>query len=144
MFKNIAVAYDDSPEAGRALAAAIRLAKTLRVGLQTITVMEKLPSYTAYGTAADPAMLLTLEEDRKRFYEQLGASAKAAAQREGVELAPHLADGDPTDAIVRFACDQKIDLLVIGLHHRTNRVSRMWSTASAVAQNVPCSLLGVH
>jgi nucleotide-binding universal stress UspA family protein len=67
MFKHIAVAYDDSPEATRALAAGIRLAKTLGVGRQSITVMEKLPAYTAFGAAADPAMLLTLEEDRRNF-----------------------------------------------------------------------------
>jgi nucleotide-binding universal stress UspA family protein len=144
MFKKIAVAYDESPEAGRALEAAIHLAKTLGVGLQSITVMEKLPAYTAFATGADPAMLRTLEEDRAHYYAQLQAKAQAHASHEGVELATHLVDGEEVDGIVCFVCDHKIDLLVIGLHRRHDRMSRLWSTVYTVAQNVPCSVFGVH
>jgi nucleotide-binding universal stress UspA family protein len=144
MFTNIAVAYDDSPEAARALVAAIKLAKTLGVGLQTITVMDPLPHYTGFATAADPAMLNTLEQDRSQYYEKLQASAKSAASREGVELKAHLLDGEAIDGIVHFVCEHNIDLLVIGLHRRHDRFSRLWSTVYAIAQNVPCSVFGVH
>jgi nucleotide-binding universal stress UspA family protein len=144
MFKNIAVAYDESPEASRALAAAIHLAKTLGVVLQTITVMEKLPAYTAFATGADPSMLSVLEEDRNKFYEQLQEKARAAAEREGVEMVTHLLDGEEADSIVGFVCERKIDLLVIGLHRRHDRLSRLWSTVYTIAQNVPCSVFGVH
>jgi nucleotide-binding universal stress UspA family protein len=144
MFKNIAVAYDESPEAGRALAAGIHLAKTLSLGLQTITAMEKLPAYTAFATSADPGMLSVLEEDRVKFYEQLQEKARVAAEREGVELITHLLDGEAVDSIVNFVCERKIDLLVIGLHRRHDRLSRIWSTVYTIAQNVPCSVFGVH
>jgi len=143
MFKNIAVAYDGSPEAARALTAAIRLAKTLGVGLQTITVMEKLPAYTGFAATADAAMLATLEEDRSKYYEQMQTAARALALREGVHLATRLADGEAVDGIVNFVCEHKIDLLVIGLHRRRDRLSRLWSTVSTVAQNVSCCVLGV-
>jgi nucleotide-binding universal stress UspA family protein len=144
MFKKIAVAYDDSPEAGRALAAAIQLAKAFGVGLQTITVMEKLPAYTAYATNSDAAMLNTLELDRKNYYEQVQAKAQTLASREGVQLATQMADGDAVDGIVQFVCEHKIELLVIGLHRRHDRISRIWSTVYTIAQNVPCSVFGVH
>ena len=144
MFKKIAVAYDDSPEAGRALAVAIQLAKTFDVGLQTITVMEKLPAYTAYATSTDAAMINTLEEDRKNYYMQVQAKARSLASHEGVQLATHLADGEAVDGIVQFVCEQKVDLLVIGLHRRHDRISRIWSTVYTIAQNVPCSVFGVH
>jgi len=144
MFKKIAVAYDDSPEAGRALAVAIQLAKTFAVGLQTITVMEKLPAYTAFATGTDAVMLNTLEMDRKNYYEQIEAKARELASREGVQIATHLADGETVDGIVQFVCAQKIDLLVIGLHRRHDRISRIWSTVYTIAQNVPCSVFGVH
>jgi nucleotide-binding universal stress UspA family protein len=144
MFKNIAVAYDESHEARRALAAALHLAKTLGVGLETITVMEKLPAYTAFATSADPAMLSVLDEDRLRYYEKLQETARTHAMREGVELATHLLDGETVDEIVNFVCDHKIDLLVIGLHRRHDRLSRLWSTVYTIAQNVPCSVFGVH
>ena len=144
MYRNIAVAFDKSSEAFRALAAGIQLAKTLGVGLQTITVMEKLPEYTAFATATDGDVIRILEEDRRRFYEELQGRARAAGRAEGVEVEPHTVDGECVDSIVQFVCDQKIDLLVIGLHKRQNRLTRLWSTVYAIAQNVPCSLLGVH
>jgi nucleotide-binding universal stress UspA family protein len=144
MYKNVAVAYDESPEASRALTAAIKLVKTLGIGLLAITVMEKLPAYTAFAAGADACMEATLEQDRLKFYEQLQANARAEALRAGVQLASHLVDGEATDGIVDFVCANKVDLLVIGLHRRHDRVSRMWSTVYTIAQNVPCSVLGVH
>lgn len=144
MFRKIAVAYDESPEASRALATAIHLAKTLGVGLETITVMEKLPAYTAFATAAGASLAVSLEEDRKKYYDHLQAAAQAAGKREGVEIVTHVIDGEETDSIISFVCGEKIDLLVIGIHRRPERVSRMWSTVFTVAQNVPCSVLGVH
>ncbi|HKN22084.1 MAG TPA: universal stress protein [Terracidiphilus sp.] len=144
MFKKIAVAYDGSREAGRALTVAIQLAKSFGVELRTITVMERLPAYAAFATSADPSMLTTLEQDRAKFYEQLLASAQELASREGVRLATHLADGEAVDGIVDYVCAQKIDLLVIGLHRRHDRISRIWSTVYTIAQNVSCSVFGVH
>lgn len=144
MFAKIAVAYDESPEAGRALKSAIELAKILGAGLQAITVMESLPAYTGFATAADPAMTRTLVDDRLKYYDQLQTKARARAARDGVQLVAHLVDGAEADCIVRFVCEQKIDLLVIGIHRRHDRVSRMWSTVYTVAQNVPCDVLGVH
>lgn len=79
MYKNIAVAYDESPEAGRALITAIGLAKCLGTGLHSVTVMTSLPPYTAFATVADPALLVTLDEDRSNFYVQLLAAARAVA-----------------------------------------------------------------
>ena len=144
MFRNIAVAYDESPEAARALAAAIQLAAGLKANLQTITFAEELPAYTAYGAISDPSILRTLDEDRAKFYGELQKRAQEAASAEGVQVATHLANGGKVDAIVRCVREYKIDLLVIGLHHRSLRVSSLWSTVYALAQAVPCNILGVH
>jgi nucleotide-binding universal stress UspA family protein len=143
MYKNIAVAYDDSPEAGRALTAAIDLARCVGAELMTISVMEKLPAYTAFATGGDPAFLTKLEDDRVKYYEKTRAKAQALAEHAGVRLTTYVADGETVDRIVNFVCEHKIDLLVIGLH-RHDRISRIWSTVSAIAQNVPCSVFGVH
>jgi nucleotide-binding universal stress UspA family protein len=143
MYKNIAVAYDDSPEARRALTAAIDLAKCVGAGLKTITVMEKLPAYTAFATSSDPAFLTKLEDDRVKYYEKMRAKAQALAEHAGVSLTTYVADGESVDGIVNFVCEHKIDLLVIGLH-RHDRISRIWSTVSTIAQIVPCNVFGVH
>ena len=71
MFKNIAVAFDESPEAARALNAALHLATALNTGVHVITVAEELRAYTAYGVAGDRSILRTLGEDRSKFYADL-------------------------------------------------------------------------
>ncbi|MGO9437416.1 MAG: universal stress protein [Terracidiphilus sp.] len=144
MFKKIAVAFDESPEADRALTAAVSLTKTLGAGLVSITAMEKLPAYTAFAAGADAIMQATLEADRLKFYEQLQATARERALRGGVQLEAFLVDGEAEGGIVSFVCEHKVDLLVIGLHRRHDRLSRIWSTVYTIAQNVPCSVLGVH
>lgn len=144
MFRNIAAAYDKSGESERALMVAIRLATALDADLHTVTVAEELPAYTAYGVAGDPSVLRTLSEDRSKFYASLQDKAREKASAEGVQVSTHLLDGEKVDAIVHFVREQKIDLMVIGLHHRSLRVSRLWSTVYELAQELPCSILGVH
>jgi nucleotide-binding universal stress UspA family protein len=134
MFKKISVAYNESPEASRALAQAIDLAKALGAELQAITVLEDLPPYAAYAAAADSTLAVTLIEDSK----------ERCALRKGVELKTHLLEGEPRDSIVRFLQDTKTELVVIGLHRNTSHISRLWSTVYEVALDAPCSVLGVH
>jgi nucleotide-binding universal stress UspA family protein len=144
MFTKIAVAYDESPEAARALATAIRLAKTLGSELRAITIKEDPPAYASYATAADSSLARTLDEDQQEHYEKLHAEARELASGGGVELVTHLLEGGEGEAIVRFLHDHKTDLLVIGLHRRTSHISRLWSTVYEVAQDAPCCVLGVH
>jgi nucleotide-binding universal stress UspA family protein len=144
MFRKIAVAYDESPEAERALRAAVEFAKALATELLTITVVEALPSYTAYAPGGDTSIMHTLQRDRTQFYEELRAKAMRLALREGTTVVSELINGDTVESIVDFVKAHKVDLLVVGLHHRSLRVSRIWSTVYSLAQDVPCSMLGVH
>lgn len=144
MFKNIATAYDESAEGARALTAALGLATALGVPLHVITVAEELPAYTAYGLAGDPSILQKLGEDRRHFYADLQSVARKKAAEQDIEISTHMLDGEKVEAIVHFVHEHKIDLLVIGLHHRSLRVSRLWSTVYTLAQELPCSILGVH
>ena len=144
MFTRIAVAYDESTEAKRALCAAIQLAKTLAAELLTITVIEELPAYTSYAAGADPSIMRTLHQDRVQFYEELRATAMQSALQENINLSSHWIEGNEVDAIANFVRNHKIDLLVVGLHSRTSRLSRIWSTVYSLAQDVPCCVLGVH
>jgi hypothetical protein len=46
--------------------------------------------------------------------------------------------------IVSFLRSQGTDLLIIGLHQRDLYLARLWSTVYGLAQEAPCSVLGVH
>jgi nucleotide-binding universal stress UspA family protein len=144
MFKKITVAYNESPEAARALASAIHLAKLLGAELRALTVVQAPPAYTAYADAADPSLPEMLNRDRKDVYERLLAEARRRAGSEGVALETHLLDGDETEEIIRFIGTHQTDLLVLGLHRHQSHISRLWSTVYAIAQDAPCSVLGVH
>jgi nucleotide-binding universal stress UspA family protein len=55
MFRKIMVAYDESPEAARALSTAIELAKEIRAELSVVTVLEPLPAYYSFAVLAEPS-----------------------------------------------------------------------------------------
>jgi nucleotide-binding universal stress UspA family protein len=55
-----------------------------------------------------------------------------------------LLEGHPVEAIVNFLRRQQADLLVIGLHQHDFYIARLWSTVYELAQDAPCSVLGVH
>ena len=144
MFRKISVAYNESAEAQRALASAILLASSLSAELETITVMAELPTYTAFASAGDPSLSQVLRADRVKFYEALHESARASARNHGLELTSHTVEGSAVHAIVDLLRANKADLLVIGLHQRDSYIARLWSTVYELAQDAPCSVLGVH
>jgi nucleotide-binding universal stress UspA family protein len=55
MFHRTMVAYNESPEANKALDAGINLAKALQSELSIVTVVEPLPSYFSWAVSSLPA-----------------------------------------------------------------------------------------
>jgi len=144
MFKKIVIAYNGSPEASRALAKAIGLAKALGSELHVITVLEALPPYAAFAAAADSTLAVTLVEDSRERCALLHSEARKAADHAGIEIKTHLLEGEPRASIVGFLLEAKTELVVIGLHRNTSHISRLWSTVYEVALDAPCCVLGVH
>ena len=142
MFKRIAVAFDESPGAWHALASAISLAKVLNAQLHTVTVVEP-SAYEPYVEAV-PLFSQVLSKDRLEFYEGLQQRAAIEGERRDIAIQTHIVTGDEVEAVVAFLNEQKMDLIVIGLHRYTPRVARLWSTVDALEQEAPCSILGVH
>jgi nucleotide-binding universal stress UspA family protein len=60
------------------------------------------------------------------------------------QVTTHLENGDTVESIHHFVRDHQIDLLVIGLHRRTLRMSSLWSVVYSLAQELSCNMLGVH
>jgi nucleotide-binding universal stress UspA family protein len=144
MYKQIAVIFDDSDESKRALAAAVSIAGGLGSRLQIVTVTKPEPIYTAYATAVDPQIVSVLESDHSDFYTQLQAKAAAVAEAEKLSVSHHLVEGANVDAVVDLLRAEQADLLVLGLHRKTSTISRLWNKVFELAQDSPCSVLGVH
>jgi hypothetical protein len=86
MFKRIAVAYTESPEARRALSSNLHLAKTLGAEPRAVITLQAPLADTAYAHAADPSLKLIIDSDAMQTYERLHSQAYEAALREGVEF----------------------------------------------------------
>jgi nucleotide-binding universal stress UspA family protein len=94
MFNKILVAYDESPESGRALLTGIHLAKSLNAELRAVSVQEDLPPYAGYIDAEVPGGSVLLRQQAADYYRDLLTRARQAAQREGVILTVELVEGD--------------------------------------------------
>jgi nucleotide-binding universal stress UspA family protein len=144
MFRKIVVAFNESPESQRAFLVALKLAKSLNAELQAVTAVGELPAYTAFAGVADSSISRVLEQDRRDFYAKLQDHARAQVESYGIGFQSYLVEGRQVEAIVDFLRQQKADLLVVGLHQRDLYIARLWSTVFELAQDAPCSVLGVH
>lgn len=143
-FKKIIVAYDGSPSAREALSAGIEICKLLDTPLETITVLEPPPAYTAFVVAVDPGAARGLESDRRAQCQELMQFAIAEGRRHSVEVTGHLIEADEVDGVVSFLRAREADLLVIGLRQHSSHVARLWSTVSSLEQKVPCNVLAIR
>ena len=100
MFSKILIAYDESPESGRALLTGIHLAKSLNAELTAVSVQENLPPYAGYIDAEVPGGTALLRQQAADYYRDLLTRARQAAQQEGVILTTELVEGDEVQAIM--------------------------------------------
>jgi nucleotide-binding universal stress UspA family protein len=94
MFKRIAVAFDESPEAERAFRSAVDLARLLESEVYLITVIEDLPPYIGYVSAVAPDVPGMLKADRQAFYTDLHNKARSTAEQAGVSVHSEFFEGD--------------------------------------------------
>jgi nucleotide-binding universal stress UspA family protein len=144
MYRKIAVAYEDHPEAERAFKQALSLAQRLELPLTVIVVEEPLPAYTAYTAVADPAAMQVLSQDKQAFYETMASKLMNEGTALGVQIDHQMVSGNTFTGVVEFVESAGIDLLVVGLHRRALRISSLWSTVYSLSQALTCSILGVH
>jgi nucleotide-binding universal stress UspA family protein len=145
MFNKIMVAYDESPESGRALLTGILLAKSLNAELRAVSVQENLPPYAGYIDAVVPGGTTQLRQQAVDYYRDLQTRAQQAAQREGVILTTELVEGDEVQAILECMQRNQSDLLVLGLHRHSLLFGGLWNhTTHDLVQQLSSSILGVH
>ena len=142
MFHKIMVAYDDSPEAGRALRVSIEVAKALRAELSVVTVLEPLPSYFSFAISAVPAVHWTETEEKRARYSALQAEAQQQAKAAGLVIDAELISGDEVGTIIDCTKRHHSDLLVLGL--RKHGWLMAGHTAKDLTERAPCALLGIR
>jgi nucleotide-binding universal stress UspA family protein len=145
MFNRIAVAFDESPEAGRAFQSALDLARVLGSELYLVTVIEDLPPYIGYISAVAPDVPGMLKNDRQAFYADLHTKARTLAEQAGVTIHSEFCEGDEMKGLPRLADQLRPDLLVVGLRFEPGGLSQyLGGTAHKLALHAGCNILGIR
>ncbi|MGI9862132.1 universal stress protein [Moorella naiadis] len=108
MFNKILVGYDGSPNARKALLAALELAKKYGAPITAVSVAH-VPDFADTRDEVNGVL-----EDAKNFFAQALAEAQNLATREGVTLTTKVVPGHPADTLARLVEEEGYDLLVLG------------------------------
>src|ERR1017187_10813966 len=84
MFQKIMVAYDESPEAAKALQVSIEMARALGAELKVVTVLEPLPSYFSFAPSAEIAV--NWRDKQQARYSDLQEKARQVRLPAGLSL----------------------------------------------------------
>jgi nucleotide-binding universal stress UspA family protein len=138
MYRRILIASDGSEGAGRALSAAIDLAKRHEAELHMVCV-EELPRFP---TTMDEVIEET-EAANDRFARVIEHGRALAASRH-VTLQTHVIAGHVVSSIVDFIERNGYDLLVVGFMGHSALYNRMiGSTTDRLVELAPCAVLVV-
>jgi nucleotide-binding universal stress UspA family protein len=140
----ILVGIDDSPCSKAALefVRSSPLARTAKV----IVVSAVRPAVMAYSEIYVPpaAAVEELLEEQKRVHQELVSEAEKKLRDGGLTTDARVLVGDPREAILDTAREEKVDLIVLGSHGRSG-ISKllMGSVASHVVTHATCNVLVV-
>jgi universal stress protein A len=140
----ILLGIDDSPHSRAALEYVRKT--SWPAGTRIIVLSVAQPMVTAYAEVYAPAApyLDRAWEDQLRFHQEITSNAERELHAAGVSTEARVLHGDPREAIVDAAREERVDLVVLGSHGRTG-LSRlvMGSVAQHVVGHAPCSVLVV-
>jgi nucleotide-binding universal stress UspA family protein len=158
MYKKILVPYDDSEPANRALDHAVNLAKMS--GRSEVILLHVIAEYPSYHFIERPARSIktgektTLSQYLKEVYELMGESANDVLEKKkeeikkkpGLEIRTKLVTGHISNAIIEFAAQEKIDLIVIGNVGRSgiSKIKTLGSVSRSVSEKAPCPVMIIH
>jgi nucleotide-binding universal stress UspA family protein len=142
MFRSILVGTDGSETAGKAVAAAVRLAKLCDASLHVVSAYEPVPRGRLRAEARQaPADLQWMINPREEVDAKLSDAADEVREA-GVAVETFAREGDPADAILDVAEERGVDLIVVGNKGMTGaKRFLLGSVPNKVSHHAPCSVL---
>ena len=143
ILKNILVATDFSEPSGVAMAYGRDLARSYSAKLQLLHVVENvMVRYTPEVGMASPLLQENLESNARRDLEALITED----DRRSLDITPVVLQSPSIPgAIVEYAKERAIDLIVVGTHGRSAmKQFLMGSVAERVVRTAPCPVLAVR
>ena len=142
MFSAIVVGTDGSETAHEAVKQATELAKTLGASIHLVSAYEPVPDSRLreerQEVPEDLQWMVNPREDVNTTLEEAETELKEA----GIEVQTHAREGDPADAILDVAEEQKADLIVVGNKGMTGaKRFLLGSVPNKVSHHAPCSVM---
>jgi nucleotide-binding universal stress UspA family protein len=142
MFRSIVVGTDGSETAGKAVRAAVELARAVGASLDIVSAYEPVSGQRLREDArqAPPDLQWTITP-REDVEATLVEAAEAAGEA-GIEVQTFAREGDPADAILDVAEERGSDLIVVGNKGMTGaKRFLLGSVPNKVSHHAPCSVL---
>ncbi|WP_418287565.1 universal stress protein [Loigolactobacillus backii] len=136
----VAVDEDDSTSSIRAFNYAVTLAKTYRVPLAIVTILE-----TGDLNIYDSLSPDVLSDHRQEVLDKINQYAAKAKDFGVTDVTPLIGEGKPGNIIVnKIIPDWRPDLLIVGSETTDKNRLFIGSQASYMAQNAACSVIVVR
>ena len=142
--RRILVPTDFSKSSHSALTYGVAFARKFGAELHLLHVVQDIALFIPEAVLAPLPALAPLE--------QFTTAARTALERvvregdwAGVPIHPEVAEGRPSEEIVRFARERTVDLIVMGCHGHTGLAHvLLGSVADKVVRRAPCPVLTVR
>jgi nucleotide-binding universal stress UspA family protein len=142
VFKSIVVGTDGSETATSAVKQAVDLAKEIGAKLELVSAYEPVSDQRLREERTEvPDDLQWMVNPREDVDHTLSAAADLAKEA-GVDVETFARQGDPADAILDVAEEQKADLIIVGNKGMTGaKRFLLGSVPNKVSHHAPCSVL---
>ncbi len=141
MYQDILVPTDGSDGTMQALDHALDIAAERGATIHGLSVVDKR-LYLAAGEEQKPELKETMTENAEAAVERVAEAAEDA----GVECTTTVQDGIPYRAILDYAAETPVDLIVMGTHGRSGRdkLANLGSVTERVVENTETPILVIR
>ncbi|MEW6116496.1 MAG: universal stress protein [Nitrospirota bacterium] len=137
MLKKMLVAFDGSPQSYKAFDFALETARLCPVVAPEILVL-------SVAQPPEPIDIVEMDaviDNATQHYEKLLAELREKAKTKGLEIRTTIAVGHPADQIIRYAKEEKSDMVIVGQKGKSKVESwLLGSVSKRVATYAPCTV----
>jgi nucleotide-binding universal stress UspA family protein len=145
MFSRIVVGTDGSETAKEAVRQAIDLARQVGASLDVVSAYEPVPQSRLREERQQVPQDLEHTVTPREDVDATLAEAAKEIEESGVEVKAFARQGDPADAIIDVAEEEKADLIIVGNKGMTGaKRFLLGSVPNKISHHAPCSVLIVR
>jgi nucleotide-binding universal stress UspA family protein len=142
LFKSIVVGTDGSETANEAVRQAIDLAKQVGAKLELVSAYEPVSDQRLRREKSEAPEDVQWMVNPREDVDATLRDAKELAEESAVNAETYARQGDPADAILDVAEEQKADLIIVGNKGMTGaKRFLLGSVPNKVSHHAPCSVL---